>query len=54
MNNIQKLLKRQSEWQKKRKSLSWPEKIHRVEAIQNSILQLRNTGPRANRKGLKT
>ena len=43
MNEIQKLLKRQAEWQKSRKSLSWPEKIRMAEAIRESVLQFRRT-----------
>lgn len=46
MNDIQKLFKQQAEWQKQQKLLSWAEKIHRVEAIRESILQLRRSGPR--------
>jgi hypothetical protein len=44
MSDIQKLLERQAEWQKSRKSLSWPEKIRMAEAIRESVLQIRRTG----------
>ncbi|OGP21760.1 MAG: hypothetical protein A2038_04925 [Deltaproteobacteria bacterium GWA2_57_13] len=46
MSDIQQLLERQAEWQKSRKSLSWPEKIRMVEAIRESILQFRRAGRR--------
>ena len=45
MNDVIKLLERQAAWQKGRKSLSWPEKIRIAEAIRESILQIRSTGP---------
>lgn len=45
MDDVMKLLERQAAWQKGRKSLSWPEKIRIAEAIRESILQLRSTGP---------
>jgi hypothetical protein len=48
---IQKLLERQAEWQKSRKSLSWPEKIHMAEAIRESVLQLRRSGRRVAASG---
>jgi hypothetical protein len=44
MSDIQKLLERQAEWQKSRKSLSWPEKIRMAEAIRESVLQFRRAG----------
>jgi hypothetical protein len=43
MSEIEKLLRKQTEWQKGRKELSWPEKIRMVEAIRDSILALRRT-----------
>lgn len=45
MDDVKKLLERQAAWQKGRKSLPWPEKIRIAEAIRESILQLRSTGP---------
>jgi hypothetical protein len=44
-NDVKKLLERQAAWQKGRKSIPWPEKIRMVEAIRESILQIRSTGP---------
>jgi len=45
MDDVMKLLERQAAWQKSRKSLPWPEKIRIAEAIRESILQIRSTGP---------
>lgn len=45
MDDAKKLLERQAVWQKSRKSLPWPEKIRIAEAIRESILQIRSTGP---------
>jgi len=45
MDDVMKLLERQAAWQKGRKSLPWPEKIRIAEAIRESILQIRSTGP---------
>ena len=44
MNNIQPLLRRQAAWQKNRRHLSWPDKIHMVEALQKSLHQLKSSG----------
>jgi hypothetical protein len=44
-NDVKKLLERQAAWQKGRKSIPWPEKIRMVEAIRESILQIRSTEP---------
>ena len=46
MNNIRELLKRQADWQKGRKTLSWPEKIRMAESIRESVLTFRRSGPR--------
>jgi hypothetical protein len=46
MREIQDLLKRQAEWQKGRRQLSWPEKIRMVEAVRESLLQLRGSTSR--------
>ena len=45
MYDVMKLLERQAAWQKGRKNLPWPEKIRIAEAIRESILQIRSTGP---------
>jgi hypothetical protein len=45
MDDVMKLLERQAAWQKGRKSLPWPEKIRIAEAVRESILQIRSTGP---------
>jgi hypothetical protein len=44
-DEVKKLLERQAAWQKGRKSLPWPEKIRIAEAVRESILQIRSTGP---------
>jgi hypothetical protein len=44
MIDPQYLFERQAEWQKNRQSLSWSAKIRMVEAIQESLRQLRNSG----------
>ena len=41
MSDVQRLLERQAEWQKRRKSLSWPEKLRMVEAIWEFPVALR-------------
>jgi hypothetical protein len=46
MNNIQPLLDRQAAWQKHRAALSWAEKIRMVEAIQETLRQLKNSNPK--------
>jgi hypothetical protein len=43
MSDIQPLLQRQAAWQKNRERLSWPEKIHMVEALQGALRQLRRS-----------
>jgi hypothetical protein len=45
MNDVKQLFERQAAWQKGRKSLPWPEKIRIAEAVRESILQIRSTGP---------
>ena len=45
MDDAKKLLERQAVWQKSLKLLSWPEKIRIAEAIRESIVQIRSTGP---------
>jgi hypothetical protein len=39
MSDIRQLLERQSEWQKRRAGLSWPEKIHMAEAMRETVLE---------------
>ena len=46
MSDIQRLLERQAEWQKRRKSLSWAEKIRMAEAIRESVLQFQRAARR--------
>jgi hypothetical protein len=50
MDDVKKLLEKQAAWQRARKSLPWPEKIRIAEAIRESILQIRNTGPGSTRE----
>ena len=40
MTETRKLLERQAAWQKGRAALTWPEKIHRVEAVREWAAQL--------------
>jgi len=44
MNDIQKMLERQTQWQKGRKDLTWPEKIRLAERVRESARQLRASG----------
>ena len=37
MRDVEKLLRRQAEWQKSRRSLSWPEKIRMAEQARDTI-----------------
>ena len=46
MSDIQPLLQRQAAWQKNRERLSWPDKIHMVEALQKTLRQLRGSSDR--------
>ncbi|MBI1884282.1 MAG: hypothetical protein HYS08_08790 [Chlamydiae bacterium] len=43
MNNqsIEELFKRQAQWQKNRRLLSWAEKIHWVEKVRKTVLELK-------------
>ena len=41
MTDIFQFLEKQADWQKKRRNLSWSEKIRLVEALQDSIRQFR-------------
>ena len=45
MTDVQRLLARQTEWQKNRATLSWPEKIRMVEAIRDSVVKLGASKP---------
>lgn len=40
MTDTRKLLDRQAEWQRKRASLSWAEKVRMAEALREWIVQL--------------
>ena len=46
MIDIQEMLRRQAEWQKSRKALSWSEKIRLVETLREDLLKLRATRPK--------
>ncbi len=39
------MLKRQAEWQRSRKDLSWPEKMRLVEQVRDSVELLRQSNP---------
>jgi hypothetical protein len=39
--DIQKILRKQSRWQKDRKNLSWPEKIRMAQKVRESIIALK-------------
>lgn len=41
MNDSEALLRRQAEWQRRRRLVSWPEKVRMAEQLRGSILQLR-------------
>jgi hypothetical protein len=41
MTDLEDMLKRQAQWQKSRKSLTWPEKIRMAEQVRESVTQLR-------------
>jgi len=43
MSEIEQLLERQAQWQKSRRSPSWPEKIRMAEQIRDSVALLRST-----------
>jgi len=43
MDEISKQPVRQANWQKNRKTLSWPEKVRQAEAIRDAIKALRKT-----------
>ena len=42
MTEIEKLLERQTRWQKSRKTRSWPEKIRMAERVRASAARLRS------------
>lgn len=50
MNDLEELLRRQAEWQRSRRSLTWPEKIRMAERVRESVKQLR-AQPRPPRPG---
>ena len=41
MTDVAGMLARQTEWQKQRKLLTWPEKVRMAERIRDSLCQLR-------------
>jgi len=41
MNELRDVFRRQAEWQKKRVSLSWPEKIRLAEGAQETLRRFR-------------
>jgi hypothetical protein len=41
MTDLEHMLERQAQWQKSRKSLTWPEKIRMAERVRESVRQLR-------------
>ena len=47
MDDLRKLLERQSEWQKRRAALSWPEKIRMVEAVRESAALFSRSRPKS-------
>jgi hypothetical protein len=56
MNDNQFLFERQSEWQRNRACLSWPEKIRMAEAVQETLRQFRslaNDQPPKGKGGVK-
>jgi hypothetical protein len=48
MSEIPVRLRKQAEWQKSRKDLSWPEKVRLAEAIRDSLEPLRRSRSGAN------
>jgi hypothetical protein len=44
MTDSRKLLQRQAAWQKRRKVLSWAEKIRMAERVREDAAKLRSTG----------
>jgi len=47
MTESSERLRRQAQWQKRRKELSWPDKIRLAEAIRDSLESLRRSTPGA-------
>ena len=41
MTDIERMLARQAQWQKSRRSLTWPEKLRMAERVRDSVRQLR-------------
>lgn len=46
-NDVTDHFKRQAEWQKKQKDLSWPEKIRQAELLRDAALKLKKPHPPA-------
>lgn len=51
MSDVQALLARQTEWQKARRALSWPEKMRLAAAVRESVLALRTAPTREQAEG---
>lgn len=43
MNDLYQMMRRQSDWQKARAKLAWPEKIKQAEILRETCLKLRST-----------
>ena len=48
MTEVIRLLERRAEWQKSRKTLSWPEKIRMAERVRTSVARLRSRTGKGN------
>jgi hypothetical protein len=49
MDEAVKQFARQAQWQTRRKTLSWPEKVRQAEAMRESIIALRKKKPDSRR-----
>jgi hypothetical protein len=54
MNDNQSLLERQSEWQRNRACLSWPEKIRLAETVRETLRRFRSLANEQPRRGKRT
>lgn len=41
MTSVDEMLRRQAQWQKSRRHLTWPEKIRMAEQVRDSVVALR-------------
>ena len=41
MTDLERMLERQAQWQKSRRSLTWAEKIRMAERVRESVAQIR-------------